>query len=164
MTEELEVMCEEEDTQKGKYMTFVSGNECYGIGINYVNEIVGLSNITEVPETADYIKGLINLRGKIVPVIDVRIRFKKEPKEYNDRTCVIVITVKNVVVGMIVDTIAEVVTIDEENIVPPPSVINNTGASRFIYGIGKIGEDVKLLIDPCNLINEEEQELLKDLA
>lgn len=164
MSEELEEMLEEEDTQKGKYMTFVSGDECYGIGINYVNEIIGLTKITEVPETVDYIKGLINLRGKIIPVIDVRLRFKKDPVPYNDRTCVIVITVEQVVVGLIVDTIAEVCTIDDADIVPPPSMVNNSGASRFVYGIGKVGDDVKLLINPANLISEEEQEILKAMA
>lgn len=164
MSEELEEMLEEEDTQKGKYMTFVSGDECYGIGINYVNEIIGLTKITEVPETVDYIKGLINLRGKIIPVIDVRLRFKKDPVPYNDRTCVIVITVEQVVVGLIVDTIAEVCTIDDADIVPPPSMVNNSGASRFVYGIGKVGDEVKLLINPANLISEEEQEILKAMA
>lgn len=164
MAEELEMDYEEEDTQKGKYMTFQCGDECYGIAINYVNEIVGLQKITEVPETAEYIRGLINLRGKIIPVIDVRIRFKKEPLEYNDRTCVIVIMVGKTVVGLIVDTIAEVVSISDENIVPPPAMVNNSGASRFVYGIGKIGDEVKLLIDPMHLISEEEQELLSELV
>ncbi len=164
MSEELEEMLEEEDTQKGKYMTFISGDECYGIGINYVNEIVGLTKITEVPETVDYIKGLINLRGKIIPVIDVRLRFKKEAIPYNDRTCVIVITVEQIVVGLIVDTIAEVCTIDDADIVPPPSMVNNSGAARFVYGIGKVGDDVKLLINPANLISEEEQEVLKAMT
>jgi len=163
MAEELDIMLEEEDTQKDKYMTFQSGDESYAISIHYVNEIIGLQKITEVPETANYIKGLINLRGKIIPVIDVRLRFGKEPLEYNDRTCVIVITVNKVVVGLIVDTIADVATISEENIVPPPHMVNNSGAQRFVYGIGKIGDEVKLLIDPANLISDEEQELLENL-
>lgn len=165
MSEETEeFIVEEEDTQKGKYMTFISGDEVYGIAINYVSEIVGLTKITEVPETVDYIKGLINLRGKIIPVIDVRLRFKKDPVPYNDRTCVIVIMVEQITVGLIVDTIAEVCTIDDADIVPPPSVVNNSGAARFVYGIGKIGDDVKLLINPANLISEEDQETLKTMA
>jgi len=164
MSVENDEMLKDEDTQKGKYMTFKSGEECYGIAINYVNEIVGLTKITEVPETVDYIRGLINLRGKIIPVIDVRMRFKKEPVPYNDRTCVIVITVDKTVVGLIVDTIAEVTTIDDADIVPPPSVVNSSGTARFVYGIGKVGDEVKLLIDPANLISDEEKEILNSMA
>ena len=142
---------------------FPASHSCWLFEINHVQEIVGMQRITEVPEVAHYIKGLINLRGKIIPVIDVRLRFGKEPLEYNDRTCVIVITVNKVVVGLIVDTIADVVNIAEENIVPPPHMVNNNGAQRFVYGIGKIGDEVKLLIDPANLISDEEQELLESL-
>ena len=76
-------------------MTFLSGNECYGLKIQYVNEIIGFQDITPVPETENYIMGLINLRGKIIPVIDVHIRFNREPFEYNDRTCIIVVDVKS---------------------------------------------------------------------
>ena len=95
----LEEMEEEEDTQKGKYMTFKSGNEYYALDIKVVEEIIGLQKITEIPETEDYIKGLINLRGKIIPVIDVRLRFKQDSFEYTDRTCIIIISVKGTVVG-----------------------------------------------------------------
>lgn len=72
------------DTQKGKYVTFQSGNEFYGVNIRYVNEIIVYQEITEIPESADYVKGLINLRGKIIPVVDVRLRFKQEPIPYTD--------------------------------------------------------------------------------
>ena len=77
------------DTQKGKYVTFQSGNEYFGLKIQYVNEIIVFQEITEIPESEDYVKGLINLRGKIIPVIDVRLRFKQEPFDYNDRTCIL---------------------------------------------------------------------------
>ncbi len=148
----------EHDAQKGKYMTFKSGNEYFGLKIQYVNEIIQIQSITEVPETEDYIKGLINLRGKIVPVIDVRIRFKQEPFEYNDRTCIIVIDVHSTVVGLIVEKIAEVVEIKEEDILPPPSVrhVEKAEKNKYIYGIGKVGEDVKLLLDPDKLLNDGE--------
>ena len=89
---------EEEDTQKGKYMTFKSGHEYFGIEIRYINEIIGMQSITAIPEVEPYIKGLINLRGKIIPVIDVRIRFNQEPFQYTDRTCIIIINVKSTVV------------------------------------------------------------------
>lgn len=157
-----EIMETDEDAQKGKYMTFKSGDETYGLGISYVSEIIGIQQITEIPETEEYIKGLINLRGKIIPVIDVRIRFKKEPKEYNDRTCIIVIEVKGVVIGLIVDTIAEVVTISDSDIVPPPNLGAGASANKYVYGIGKVGKEVKLLLDPDKLINDEEIESLSN--
>lgn len=150
------------DTQKGKYMTFKSGDEYFALGIQYVNEIIGFQKITVIPETADYIKGLINLRGKIIPVIDVRLRFKQPPFEYNDRTCIIVIDVKSTVVGLIVETIAEVVTIDEENILPPPSIGRGDKVqNKYVYGIGKVGDSVKLLLDPDKLLNDEELNALE---
>jgi len=155
----------DEDTQKGKYMTFKSGNEYFAIGIQYVNEIIGFQKITVIPETVDYLKGLINLRGKIIPVIDVRLRFKQEPIEYNDRTCIIVINVKNTVVGLIVETIAEVVTIDDENILPPPSLGRSEKAqNKYVYGIGKVGDSVKLLLDPDKLLNDEELNVLEQIS
>lgn len=152
----------DQDTQKGKYMTFKSGDEYFALGIQYVNEIIGFQKITVIPETADYIKGLINLRGKIIPVIDVRLRFKQPPFEYNDRTCIIVIDVKSTVVGLIVETIAEVVTIDEENILPPPSIGRGDKVqNKYVYGIGKVGDSVKLLLDPDKLLNDEELNALE---
>ncbi|MBP5183575.1 MAG: purine-binding chemotaxis protein CheW [Lachnospiraceae bacterium] len=164
MVEENNIWTEDEDTQRDKYMTFTACGENYGISISCVNEIVGLSKIAEVPETASYVRGLINLRGKIIPVIDVRMRFGKEPLEYNDRTCVIVITVNKTVVGLIVDKIAEVCTVEQDQIVPPPTVVNNSGQTRFIYGIVRSEDEVTMLIDPARLISDEDQEALRNLA
>ncbi|CDG35503.1 MAG: purine-binding chemotaxis protein CheW [Hungateiclostridium thermocellum] len=163
MSEALENVLEyEEDTQKGKYLTFIIGKEVYGIEIKYVMEIIGMQQITEVPELPEYIKGIINLRGKIIPVLDVRLRFKKEPMEYNDRTCIIVVDIKDVSVGLIVDSVAEVVSIPEENIVPPPEA--NTGFNnRYIKQIGKVGDEVKLLLDCNKLLNDEDCENLLNI-
>ncbi len=148
---------QESDTQKGKYMTFKSGNEYFGLEIQYVNEIIQLQAITAIPETEDYIKGLINLRGKVIPVVDVRLRFKQEPFEYNDRTCIIVINIKSMMVGLIVEKIAEVVEIKEDNILPPPSVGRaDRVQNKYVYGIGKVGDAVKLLLDPDKLLNDED--------
>jgi len=147
----------ESDTQRGKYMTFKSGNEYFGLEIQYVNEIIQLQAITAIPETEDYIKGLINLRGKVIPVVDVRLRFKQEPFEYNDRTCIIVINIKSMMVGLIVEKIAEVVEIKEDNILPPPSVGRTDKVqNKYVYGIGKVGDTVKLLLDPDKLLNDQD--------
>ena len=148
---------DERDTQKGKYVTFKSGEEYFGLKIQYVNEIIVFQEITKIPESESYIKGLIILRGKIIPVIDVRLRFKQEPFEYTDRTCIIVVNVKNIVVGLIVEQIAEVVEIQEENIIPSPSVGKaDKSQNKYVYAIGKVGDQVKLLLDPDRLLNDEE--------
>lgn len=147
----------EHDAQRGKYMTFKLGSEHFALKIQYVSEIICFQAITAIPDTEDYIKGLINLRGKIIPVIDVRLRFKQEPLEYNDRTCIMVINVKTTVVGLIIEKIAEVVEIQEENILPPPSIGKaDKMQNKYIYGIGKVGDSVKLLLDPDKLINDQD--------
>ena len=149
-----------EDTQKGKFLTFNMGNEYYGIEIKYVTEIIGLQPITEIPEMPPYIKGIINLRGKIIPVMDVRLRFRKPFREYNDRTCIVVIEIKEISIGLIVDSVSEVISIPEEQIVLPPSVTKE--GTRYIKGIGKVGSDVKLLLDSDKLLNETDMEIISD--
>ncbi len=153
-----------EDTQKGKYMTFQTGKETFGISISYVNEIIVMQPITMIPEVEDYIKGLINLRGKIIPVIDVRIRFGMEPIEYTDRTCIIVINVKSTVVGLIVEKIAEVDTISDEDIVPPPTLGKRENEhNKYVYGLAKTGDKVKLLLNPEKLIKDEDLEAIVEI-
>ncbi len=151
----------EEDTQKDRFLTFSLGKESYGIEIKYVIEIIGIQSITQIPELPEYVRGIINLRGKIIPVLDVRLRFKKEPKEYNDRTCVIVVDIKEVSIGLIVDTVAEVITISEEDMVDPPQK-NKGFNNRYIKKIGKIGDEVKLLLDCEKLLTEDELEGLSE--
>ncbi len=140
-----------EDTQKDKFLTFILDNEFYGIDICYVTEIIGLQTITELPNLPEYIKGIINLRGKIIPVMDVRLRFKKAAIDYNDRTCIIVFDVADISIGLIVDSVSEVVSIREEDIVPPPDL--KKSGNHYIKGIGKVGDDVKLILDYNRLIN-----------
>ena len=151
----------EEDTQKDRFLTFSLGKESYGIEIKYVIEIIGIQSITQIPELPEYVRGIINLRGKIIPVLDVRLRFKKEPKEYNDRTCVIVVDIKEVSIGLIVDTVAEVITISEEDMVDPPQK-NKGFNNRYIKKIGKIDDEVKLLLDCEKLLTEDELEGLSE--
>ena len=160
MSEEINAV-EEQEIEEGKkqFMTFLCCDEIYGISLEHVNEIIGLQQYTSVPETEDYIRGLINLRGKVSPIIDVRIRFGREPLEYNDRTSVIVIQVKGTVIGLIVDGIEGVADIREADIVPPPSVSDLKIQSRkYVYGIGRVGNDVKLLLDPEKLIAHPDEE------
>ena len=147
----------EEDGQKGMFMTFQTGKEYYGISISYVNEIITMQPITAIPEVEDYIKGLINLRGKIIPVIDVRVRFKMEPCEYTDRTCIIVIDVKSTMIGLIVERLADVDTIAEDSIVPPPSLGRKEHEhNKYVYGLARTGDTVTLLLDPEKLIKQDD--------
>ncbi|MFQ5485659.1 MAG: chemotaxis protein CheW [Desulfobacterales bacterium] len=157
MVEEVEA----EDTQEGKFLTFPLGNEEYGIEIRNVTEIIGIQSITDLPDTPAFVKGVINLRGKVIPVIDVRLRFNIEEKQYNDRTCIIVVSINNISVGLIVDTVSEVIDIPASNIEPPPKV-NNKAGNRFIEGLGKVDEDVKILLDTQKLLFNDELEQISE--
>ena len=152
----------EEDTQHGRFLTFTLDDEVYGIEIQHVTEIIGIQSITKVPEVPDYVKGIINLRGKIIPVIDVRLKFSKPAMEYDDRTCIVVIDINDVSVGLIVDNVDEVLTIDDEDIAAPPA--NKTGfENRYIKGIGKAGDKVQLLLDCEKLLKTEEMEMIEGI-
>jgi len=144
----------EEDTLKGKFLAFTLGAEEYGIEIKYVTEIINMQPITVVPEVPVFMKGIINLRGTIIPVMDVRLRFRKEPREYNDRTCIIVIHFEGTTIGLIVDAVAEVLSIQDSDIVDPPKM--NQASQRYIRGVGKVGDRVKLLLDCSKLLTDEE--------
>lgn len=148
------VKMSEEDTQKGRFLLFSIDGELYGIEINHVTEIIGFQSITKIPELPVYIKGIINLRGKIIPLMDVSLRFNKGQKEYNDRTCVIVVELRELCIGLIVDCVTEVSVISEENIVEPP-VVNKEFNNRFVKSIGKHEDRVVLLLDCDNLILEQ---------
>ena len=150
-----EMMEETEDTTRGRYLTFSVGQEIFGIEIRAVKEIIGMQPISTLPEVPEYIRGIINLRGRIIPVIDMRLKLKKEAADYTDRTCIIVIEIEQISVGLIVDQVAEVLGIDEKSISPPPEL--GTGiSSRYINGIGKVDGQVKLLLDCETLFKENE--------
>jgi purine-binding chemotaxis protein CheW len=155
--DEKEEIYENEDTQKDKYLIFSIGDESYGIPIQYVIEIIGIEEITQIPELPIYVKGIINLRGKIIPVMDVRLRFKKEEKEYDDRTCIIVIEIDGISFGLIVDNVKEVASIDEKNIAPPPNISSAEDFTNgFIEAIGKVENDIWLFIDCRKLLYNNE--------
>lgn len=157
--DESKEMIEEEDGQKDKYLTFSLGDEVYGIGINVVIEIIGIQKITAVPEVPEYVRGIINLRGKIIPVVDMRLRFKREFREYTDRTCVIVVEIDGVLIGLIVDGVSEVLDITEENIVPPPDL--KASQNKYICGIGKLADNVVMLLDWERIFSEDEREAME---
>lgn len=135
----------EEDTQQDNFMIFMIGSVSYGIEMRYIKEIVGLQVITTLPEMPDYCKGIINLRGAIIPVLDVRRRFLMEPLDYNDRTCIIVIDLLGSAVGLIVDSVSEVLKIAENDISETPDFHNSLN-NKYVKSIAKTESDVILLL------------------
>lgn len=129
-----------------KFLTFFLAGEEYGIEILSVHEIIGLMPITRVPGTPDYICGVINLRGKIIPIVDLRKKFGMQFKEYDSETCIIVVNVQGVEVGAVVDRVSEVLSIADEDIDPPPSFGKDV-QTDFILGIGKSQSKVKILLN-----------------
>ncbi|NOQ51562.1 MAG: chemotaxis protein CheW [Desulfuromonadaceae bacterium] len=149
------ISVDSEDTQKDKYLTFHLAGEDYGIEICYVIEIIGIQNITDVPDMPAFIRGVINLRGKVIPVMDVRARFSLPDRDYDDRTCIIVVNIDGTEVGLVVDEVSEVADIPEASVEPPPRTGKGTGG-QYIQGMGKIGKEVKILLNIHKLLFSEE--------
>lgn len=142
----------------GKYLTFALDEEEYGIGILKVREIIGLMEITAVPQTPSFVKGVINLRGRVIPVLELRIKFGMAAAEYNDRTCIIVVEVGvssgTIQVGMLVDSVSEVLNIVEEEIEEAPSFGDSGVDTECILGMGKVKGEVKILLDVDKVVGK----------
>ncbi|MCW8860495.1 MAG: chemotaxis protein CheW [Deltaproteobacteria bacterium] len=147
---------EAEKTQKDLYLTFHLGNEDYGIEIFHVTEIVGIQKITKVPDMPEFIKGVINLRGSLIPVMDVRLKFRMPERQYDDRTCLVVVRVNEITTALVVDSVNEVSEIPADQIEPSPC----TGgfSSNYINGMGKVGDTVKILLNMNALLSESHEE------
>jgi purine-binding chemotaxis protein CheW len=142
---------EDEDTQKGRFLTFRMGEEDYGIEIRQITEIVGMQRITKVPDSPEYVKGVINLRGQVLPVTDLRLRFGMDSRDYDERTCIVVVQVRDSHVGLIVDTVNEVVDIPDERISEPPASAKGT-QNGFLIGMGRLEERVVMLLNMENVL------------
>lgn len=142
-------------------VVFTLGQEQYGIPIRQVNEIVRMQKVTHLPDTAAFIEGVTNLRGKIIPVVDFRKRFGLSAGEENDLTRIIVVRVNDNSVGVIVDAVTEVLTLKEEDIEPLGAAIAGIDA-KYIEGIGKVGEELVILMNLDKVFSEAEQELLQE--
>ena len=138
----------------GKYLTFKLADEEYGLEILKVREINGLMDITAVPRMPVYMKGVINLRGKVIPVVDLRLKFALVEAEHTEQTCIIVVDVGREI-GIIVDTVSEVLDITGDNIEPPPSMGESMDTS-FILGMGKVGDTVKILLDIDEVLSSDD--------
>ena len=155
---------DDEDTlQDNKYLTFKISDETYGVDIGDITEIIELQKITGIPDMPDHVKGVINLRGKVIPVIDLRLRFHLEDWKYDDRTCIVIAKVNETSVGFIVDRVLEVLDIPEANIDPPPQFKSKSGYEKYVMGIGKVGKDVKILIDVQKVVHSEDMDRIKEI-
>ena len=145
--------------REGKYLTFSLAGEEYGIGILKVKEIIGMMEITRVPQTPSYVKGVINLRGKVIPVIDLRQKFGLEAGEYTERTCVVVVEVLRdggqVLIGSVVDSVSEVLNIKEGEIEETPD-FGVQMDTQYLLGMAKAGGGIKLLLDLDSVLGSEE--------
>jgi len=149
--------------REGKYLTFSLDREEYGIGLLKVKEIIGMMRITPVPQTPEYVKGVINLRGKVIPVIDLRLRFGLDYSEYNDRTCIIVVDAgtnsSRLHIGIVVDSVSEVINIKGSDIEDTPS-FGATLDIDYISGMAKSGGSVKILLDIDKVLSTDQLEML----
>lgn len=138
-----------------QYLTFWIANQLYGLPIEQVVQIIGVQTIVPIPEYPAYAKGVVNLRGDIIPVIDVRIRFHFDEMPYDEKTCIIICTLNNMHVGFVVDAVDEVATIPLKDITPSPDLMGES-ARRFVTGIGKPANKIVLLLSAERIIHEEE--------
>jgi purine-binding chemotaxis protein CheW len=153
--------------REGKYLTFSLAGEEYGIGILKIKEIIGLMPITTIPRTPHYVKGVINLRGKVIPVVDLRLKFEMEETGYTERTCIIVVEILggagNILMGIVVDSVSEVLNIKNGEIEDTPG-FGATMDTAYILGMAKMQGGVKILLDIDKVLGYEELAVLERAA
>jgi len=153
--------------REGKYLTFSLDREEYGIGILKVKEIIGMMRITPVPQTPEFVKGVINLRGKVIPVIDLRLRFGMESIDYNERTCIIVVEINTnsgkIHTGIVVDSVSEVLNIKSSDIEDTPTFGTKLNTD-YILGMAKMGGGVKILLEIDRVLSSQELDALEAVA
>lgn len=159
---ELLVDEDEENSQSNKYLLFNLGDEVYGIAIAHVTEIIEMQKITDVPDMPRFIKGVINLRGRVIPIMDLRLRFGMPERAYDDRNCVIIVNLDGSSMGFIVDTVAEVHDITDGEIEPAPTFRDDRGTTRYISGLGKVDDRVTILINAHSLLTDKEMEAVRN--
>ena len=151
----------------GKYLTFSLAGEEYGIGILKIKEIIGMMPITTVPRTPPFVKGVINLRGKVIPVVNLRLKFGLEEIPYTEKTCIIVVELVNqkgeVPMGIVVDSVSEVLNIKGPDIEETPA-FGSKFDTEFIFGMAKINEGVKILLDIDKVLSADEIVILEKAA
>ena len=153
--------------REGKYLTFMLAGEEYGISILKVKEIIGLMAITMVPQTPGYVKGVINLRGKVIPVVDLRLKFGMPAMDYTERTCIIVVEIRadaaSILIGIVVDAVSEVLNIKAGDIEETPN-FGSRLQTDYILGMAKAGEGIKILLDIDRVLRADELESISMAA
>ena len=153
--------------KEGKYLTFTLAEEEYGIGILKIKEIIGMLPITSVPQTPDFVKGVINLRGKVIPVMDLRLRFGMPSIDYSERTCIIVVEIDGnsgtILIGIVVDAVSEVLNIKGDDIEKTPTFGAKLNTD-YILGMAKMEGGVKILLDIDRVLGSDELSLLSEAA
>jgi len=153
--------------KEGKYLTFTLAEEEYGIGILKIKEIIGMLPITSVPQTPDFVKGVINLRGKVIPVMDLRLRFGMMSIDYTERTCIIVVEIAGqtgtILVGIVVDAVSEVLNIKGDDIEKTPTFGTKLN-TEYILGMAKMEGGVKILLDIDQVLSSDELSTLPEAA
>jgi purine-binding chemotaxis protein CheW len=153
--------------KEGKYLTFTLAEEEYGIGILEIKEIIGMLPITSVPQTPDFVKGVINLRGKVIPVMDLRLRFGMPSIDYTERTCIIVVEIagstETILIGIVVDAVSEVLNIKGDDIEKTPTFGTKLNTD-YILGMAKMEGSVKILLDIDRVLSNDELTLLSEAA
>ncbi len=164
MTEQSIIEAVEASTAQraGKYLTFVLAGEEYGVEILRVREIIGVMDITSVPKTPDFVKGVINLRGKVIPVVDLRLKFGMDEIERTEETCIIVVDVDGIEMGTVVDKVSEVQDIPGDEIEDAPTFGANVD-TRFILGMGKAGGNVTILLDIAKVLSSGEMTIVQSV-
>ncbi|WRS26339.1 chemotaxis protein CheW [Oscillospiraceae bacterium MB08-C2-2] len=153
---------QEEDTLRNKYLVFVLDGLEYAVAVAHVVDIINILPVTRVPNCPDYVTGITNLRGKIIPIIDMRLRFGKEQSTYTERTCIIVVEYELFVVGLIIDEVSEVIVFEDSQIAAPP-VYNDNAGSRFISGVGHNGDGVTLILDCERILSDATDSPVEEL-
>jgi len=149
-----------DEVETNQYVTFLIARETYGVEVLRVQEIIGMTGITHVPNSMEFMRGVINLRGTVVPVVDMRLRFGMEEKDYDNFTVILIVEVKGYMVGMIVDSVADVVDIPIKNIQDTPHFSANI-RTDYIKGIGRIDEDLVIVLNVDKILSTEELEKME---
>jgi len=167
LAETINQAVQDAEDREGKYLTFSLDNEEYGIGILKIKEIIGMMPITPVPQTPEHVKGVINLRGKVIPVVDLRLKFGMDAMDYTDRTSIIVVEIASspatIQIGIVVDSVSEVLTIKGDEIEDTPT-FDSTFNSDYILGMAKMDGGVRILLDIDQVLSTQELSALDGIA
>lgn len=154
---EFEYDTQENDVPVEKYLTFYVDSQLYTIPSSQVIEIISMQDVTYMPKLPEYVKGVINIRSKVIPLIELQLRLKKTPAKYDEHTCIIVVEIGDISAGFIVDRVHDVSNIAEHQISPPPKISNNERQNAFLLGIAKLNDGIAMVLDSMKTMQDDEK-------